>query len=37
MKQESHSLLGHYLLDKLQAKPKRRHTRDFLIGCVERP
>ena len=35
MKQESHSLLCHYLIDHLQVQPKRRHTRAFLIGCVE--
>ena len=35
MKQESHRLLGHHLLDYLQEQPKRRHTRAFLIGCVE--
>ncbi len=35
MKQESHRLLGHYLIDHLEALPKKRHTRAFLIGCVE--
>ena len=35
MKQESHRLLGHYLIDGLQVQPKRRYTRAFLIGCVE--
>ena len=35
MKQESHRLLGHHLLNLLQEQPKRRHTRAFLIGCVE--
>ncbi len=35
MKQESHRLLGHFLLDQLQQQPKRRHCRAFLIGCVE--
>ena len=35
MKQESHRQLGHYLIDHLQVRPKRRHTRAFLIGCVE--
>lgn len=35
MKQESHRLLGHYLIDHLEALPKGRHTRAFLIGCVE--
>lgn len=35
MKQESHRLLGHYLIDQLQVQPNRLHTRAFLIGCVE--
>ncbi len=35
MKQESHRLLGHHLLSQLQAQPRRRHTRAFLIGCVQ--
>ncbi len=35
MKQESHRLLGHYLINQLQVQPKRHHTRAFLIGCVE--
>lgn len=35
MKQESHRLLGHHLIDRLQNQPKRRHTRAFLIGCVQ--
>ena len=35
MKQESHRLLGHYLLDQLQIQPSSVHTRAFLIGCVE--
>ena len=35
MKQESHRLLGHHLIEHLQEQPKRRYTRAFLIGCVE--
>ncbi len=35
MKQESHRLLGHHLINQLQVQPKRLHTRAFLIGCVE--
>lgn len=35
MKQESHRLLGHYLIGQLEAQPKRRYRRAFLIGCVE--
>ena len=35
MKQESHRLLGHYLVNQLRVPPKRRYTRAFLIGCVE--
>lgn len=35
MKQESHRLLGHHLIGLLQNRPTRRHTRAFLLGCVE--
>lgn len=35
MKQESHHLLGHHLIDHLENRPKSRYTRAFLIGCVE--
>ena len=35
MKQESHRLLGHHLINQLQEQPKRGFTRAFLIGCVE--
>ena len=35
MKQESHRLLGHYLIDQLQQQPDPRFVRAFLIGCVE--
>lgn len=35
MKQESHRLLGRYLIGQLPEQPKRRHSRAFLIGCVE--
>ena len=35
MKQESHRLLGHYLIDQLQEQPDPRFVRAFLIGCVE--
>ncbi len=35
MKQESHRLLGHYLISQLSQLPKRSQVRAFLIGCVE--
>lgn len=35
MKQESHRLLGHHLINSLALQPKRRYARAFLIGCVE--
>ena len=35
MKQESHRLLGHYLIDQLNHLPKASYRRAFLIGCVE--
>ena len=35
MKQESHRMLGHSLMELLPQQPKRRHTRAFLLGCVE--
>lgn len=35
MKQESHRLLGHHLVDRLEEQPKRICRRAFLIGCVE--
>ena len=35
MKQESHHLLGRYLMNQLPMQPKKRHIRAFYIGCVE--
>lgn len=35
MKQESHRRLGRHLMDQLPRQPKRRHSKAFLIGCVE--
>ncbi|MGI5977685.1 MAG: zinc dependent phospholipase C family protein [Candidatus Limivicinus sp.] len=35
MKQQSHRLLGRYLIDNLPEQPKSLRTRAFLIGCVE--
>lgn len=35
MKQESHRLLGYYLIGQLNHMPKLSYRRAFLIGCVE--
>ena len=35
MKQESHRLLGHYLINNLDEQPKKFCRRAFLAGCVE--
>ena len=35
MKQKSHQILGSYLIETLSRRPSARHTRAFLIGCVE--
>ena len=35
MKQESHRRLGRHLMNQLPRQPKRRHSKAFLIGCVE--
>lgn len=35
MKQESHKLLGYYLINRVQGEYEPRHRAAFLLGCVE--